>query len=84
MAGHFVFRYAGTDADFCFVAEDNYKCSIAFGRDDNYRVELLLLKCGLSSPALHRIPMLAVRCLFFMSSWFNMSKIFLFGKILKP
>jgi hypothetical protein len=25
MAGHFVFHYAGAEADFCFVAEDNYK-----------------------------------------------------------
>ena len=35
MAGHFVFRYAGTEADFCFVAEDNYKCSTALRRDEN-------------------------------------------------
>jgi hypothetical protein len=35
MAGHFVFRHAGTEADFCFVAEDNYKCSTALRRDEN-------------------------------------------------
>jgi hypothetical protein len=35
MAGYFVFRYAGTEADFCFVAEDNYKCSTALRCDEN-------------------------------------------------
>jgi hypothetical protein len=35
MAGHFVFRYAGTEADFCFVAKDNYKCSTALHHDEN-------------------------------------------------
>jgi hypothetical protein len=32
MAGHSVFRHADTEADFYFVAEDNYKCSTAFGQ----------------------------------------------------
>ena len=35
MAGHFVFRYARTKADFCFVAEDKYKYSTALRRDEN-------------------------------------------------
>jgi hypothetical protein len=35
MAGRSVFHYAVTEADFCFVAEDNYNCSPALRRDEN-------------------------------------------------
>jgi hypothetical protein len=35
MAGHFVFRYAGSEADFCFVAEHNYQGSTALRGDEN-------------------------------------------------
>jgi hypothetical protein len=35
MAGYFMFRPADTEVEFCFFAENNYKCSIALGHDDD-------------------------------------------------
>jgi hypothetical protein len=56
MAGHSVFRHAGTDADYCFIVEDTF-CRLII----NVQPELKLIKDVLpivlpSSPAIAKSP----------------------------
>jgi hypothetical protein len=52
MAGYSVFRHAGTEADFCFIVEDNI-CSLIINVKPELKLNKVLLPIALpSSPAI--------------------------------